>query len=497
MVLLWSGQSASSDGALQLLYIIDIIRFWAEHTYKPTIGTCLSRLQAIKAGRPSIPFEDTLWKSRIAINETNTPWLFHQQNLSKASSTFRSSFNDLGIPQVEAPSHRRSSDQPHLDHDYSPTSRQSSGRINQRNLTPIGERYIIPEIENYNWILDRDPGLCDLLLIRIDRNGKIRRPIILFDSVDWKDKWDEPNFQFILADEMQRHNPDILPRFTMDKRGCNYLWNCGRSKFPYIRSDTQFCAIIPLDLAKYDRQQPKPDECQLFEPLESLLDIPALLSEIDRAYGQWCSCSCSYTEYSPSMILCCNAKCSLGWYHLRCVGLDEDDDRIYWWCDTCRDIPDNERTDIKLIDSDTEYDKTVEASDYRVQRTRTLRRAWNKHPWPSTDAILRKFQKVTLNLDIVKSAAYTIHRQGVKRNLPTPRYWVLSKDKPRKLIMASSREKQLVYHEEVVHENGDDSDDADENEIYSNEEAVDGIEDALESMSLSQGRASPGRGIFG
>ena len=172
---------------------------------------------------------------------------------------------------------------------------------------------------------------------------------------------------------------------------------------------------------------------------------------------------------------------------MKCAGLDETDDREYWLCETCRKIPEKDRKDTEHLDMD--YNEKVEASSYRIQRTRTLRRAWNKHAWPTADAVRREFEKVTLNLDIVKSAAYNIHRKGVKTDLKPPRYWVIFKDKPRKLVMASSREQQLVYHKEVGKEDDEDgSGDTDEDDTSFNDEAVDGIEDALDGMSLGPAR---------
>lgn len=347
---------------------------------------------------------------------------------------------------------------------------------------------MIPEIDSYNWILDRDPGYGDLLLIRIDENGTRRRPIVFFDSVGWTADWNEPEFKSILADEMKRHYSDTLPRFTVDRRGRHYLWHCGPSKFNHIRREIQFCAVIPLDRAEYNRQRPQSKERQLFEPLERLLDLPVLLADIDRAYEQWCSCNGLWNEYSPNMILCHNAKCNLGWYHKKCAGLAENDDPEYWLCTTCRDIPEKDRID---VDPNIEYDDKAEASSYRIQRTRTLRRAWKKHAWPKADAVRREFQKVTLNLDIVTTAAHTIHRKGTQRDSETPRYWAISKENPRKLVVASAREQQLVYHKEVAEEDDEDgSGDTDEDDTYFNDEAVEGVEDALGGMSLSQARTN-------
>lgn len=172
---------------------------------------------------------------------------------------------------------------------------------------------------------------------------------------------------------------------------------------------------------------------------------------------------------------------------MKCAGLEETDDREYWLCETCHKIPERDRKDIENLDMD--YDEKAEASSFRIQRTRTLRRAWNKHAWPKADVVRREFEKVTLNLDIVNSAAYTIHRNGVQRDSELPRYWVISKDKPHKLVMASSRQKQLVYHKEVGKEDDEDgSDDTDEDENSFNDEAVDGIENAFDSLSLGQAR---------
>lgn len=484
MVPLWRGSSEDRDSALQLLYIVDIIKFWAEYTYKPTIGACLSRLQAIKANASPVPLENTLWASQIAINAANTPWFFDQRRPHETSSASRFLFGNLESPQVDSLFGHRSSVQSH-----SPAPRQSSRRRNQRNTTPAREHYAIPEIESYNWILDRDPGEGDLLLIRVDGNGERLRPVVFFELGRGSSMWNDRKFISILADEKQRHNSDIRARFKVDAKGYDYLWNCCAADSRHIRSDTQFSAILPLKREDYERQRVKPDESQLFEPLESLLGIPVLLAEIDRAYEQWCSCNCPWNEYSPDMIQCGNAKCNLGWYHMKCVGLDEDDDLEHWLCDTCYDIPDHKRT----IKSSREYDDTVEASSYRVQRTRTLRRAWNKHAWPSADEVRRKYQKVALNLDLVKSAQLRLHRVGVERDSAPPRYWALPKYKPRKLTMASSRTKQLVYHKEFPDDDDEDSPGGSgENDNASDDEAVDGIEDALDGLNI--GRRPRSRG---
>ena len=60
MVHLWSGVSKDEESALQLLSIVDLIRFWVDYTYKPLIGACISRLEAMKASKKPTPLDSTL-----------------------------------------------------------------------------------------------------------------------------------------------------------------------------------------------------------------------------------------------------------------------------------------------------------------------------------------------------------------------------------------------------------------------------------------------------
>jgi hypothetical protein len=163
------------------------------------------------------------------------------------------------------------------------------------------------------------------------------------------------------------------------------------------------------------------------------------------------------------MIECNNAKCKLGWYYKECVKLNEADCPEFWLCPTCKTLPPQEHSDTK--DLDLKYEKVAETSSWRVQRTRAVRRAWKQHAWPEADAILKTFHEIALNLGIVKYAAYTIHRKGIyeKRKFEIPRYWVLSKHKPQKLVMAGSREWQTVYHPTAVDEDTESSSSDDEN----------------------------------
>ena len=84
---LWSGNVPDKNKALQLLWIIDIIKFWAQYTYKPMIGACVA-LKAHLDKQEKTPLEEqeglhleyTLWKYHITLNEENTPWFLHAVN---------------------------------------------------------------------------------------------------------------------------------------------------------------------------------------------------------------------------------------------------------------------------------------------------------------------------------------------------------------------------------------------------------------------------------
>lgn len=224
--------------------------------------------------------------------------------------------------------------------------------------------YNLHEINKYNWMLDRDFGHGDLLLLLVNRNGKIS--FILINRTSQTVDWNNLTFQSILADEKLRHEP----RFTTDEKNRDYLRNCASVN---IKSDTQFCAVLPMNHEEYSRQNQKPMNEQLYESLKSLLKVSILLHKIDLAYKQWCLCECSWNDNSSLMIECNNAKCKLEWYYKKCVKLNEADCSKFWLCPTCKSLPTRERSDTK--DLDLRYDKVAKASSWRVQRTRAVHRA--------------------------------------------------------------------------------------------------------------------------
>ena len=475
MVLLWTGKITDKHRAFQLLYNIDIIRFWAECTYKPIICTCLRRLEELRLRETPAPLEDTIWDSQITMNKANTPWLFYRRDADEAT------FNDAGTASMENPldgylsTPSSKAQRPSIDQSRSPlrkpTNRQSSNGKATKNSIPV-----IPASEEYNWLLDRSFGTHDHVVIRIDRRGRRLRPLILFDDTKWQiENTQDSKCKMILEQERLRYTPDVRTGFTCDKRSVKYLWSCRGSTLKYIYESTQFCAIIPLNKIAYCNQPVKDVEQQLFEPIEALLHVGMLLASFEAVAEQWCKCQRPANGYEPGMIQCGNARCHLQWYHKECVNLDEDDEPEPWICPVCREIDRDEREEVEQLSLPTWYEGDIEASDQRVQSTRALLHVWHTHRWPSKEAVLETFERVLYNLDIIESSRYRIHSKGIASSLSPPRYWVLKKDDPQVVIRAGPRKRQIVQHEQI--DSGDDEGSSEDLDSHTPNSAIDAIGD--------------------
>ena len=475
MVHLWSGVSKGEDSALQLLCIVDLIRFWVDYTYKPLIGTCISRLKALKACRPQPPLDSTLWMLRIPVNWEHTPWVFSQRRLKRLSSPIRSTDN-LGIPARESSRGRSPSSRQSLQ----PENRSSSRR-EHRSPTPADEQFVMPEKDHFNWLLDRDPGAEDLILLRVSETGKILRPVIIYSTsrlIGGRQKptidWEDDDFNAVIADERRGRRPKITSIFREDQSGRDYLWQSYRSKGSLIRREVQFSIILPVSVVSYRSQNPKSQGTQLFEPLESLFRLQDLLGEIERANKKWCLCERLNNEYSPPMVQCRNALCDISWFHKQCVSFperddDDSDDETPWLCDKCERTPEHKRAPIELKTAEGNF--FARESHKRQHLARAIENVWHKHNWPSQDEIVAKGDEIADKVDIIESAPYKIHPVNAERDSELPRYWATSKDDPKSLILACSRAESLVYHEAMSQE--EDKMDATNNEDDFEEETED------------------------
>ena len=472
------------ESALQLLCIVDLIRFWVDYTYKPLIGACISRLEAMKASKKPTPLDSSLWNLRIPIDREQTPWFFYQRRMKCSTDNLR--LHPLGSNRGHSPSSQQN---------LQPENRRSSRKYH-RSPTPAGEQIVMREKDDFNWLLDRDPGEGDLILLRVSETGKIEEPVIINSTsrlvggrqmltVDWNDD----GFNAVIADERRGRHPEIGSIFRENKWGQDYLWQCYRSKRRRIHRRVQFSIILPVNVTSYGQQNPESQGAQLFEPLESLFRLQDLLGKIERAKREWCSCGLIRNKYSPPMVQCRNALCNISWFHKKCVNFPDSDDDDSWLCEDCEETPEEKRAYIEIKPNESNI--FARASHERLHLARAVEDVWHKHYWPSQDEIIAKIEEVADKVDIIESAPYTISKAGVRRKPELPRYWATSKDEPKELILACSRKESLLYHEAVSDEEGK-NDDTSNLEDF--EEETEDSTDEDDEDELSRPKTTKARG---
>ena len=138
------------------------------------------------------------------------------------------------------------------------------------------------------------------------------------------------------------------------------------------------------------------------------------------------------------MILCRNARCDVGWYHHKCVGLEEDSHQgSDWICESCHGIPFEDR-DI-LCDSDRDIAQSIiDESDDRVQRTRSIAKVWEKHKWPKPSKVLNLFKLIASNIQVEDEfkEQLPLSIDMDSSDLPSG-CWLVAKDHPEQMIEIS------------------------------------------------------------
>jgi hypothetical protein len=394
--------------------------------YKPFSGAGIRRFEAELGNELPPQWQETLLVHQIEINKETFSWLFPeapgaQLQLSSRCTTTRHESQDLVS--------RGPNGSP------SPQSSQLLRGIEQLSLTSIERDYIIPERDYFIWLLDRDPYDGDLLIVRIDREGSILRPLVVFDSE--KSDWEWRDFRNVITEERERIPDVMLTDFRVPQDGGSYIKNCVARSPRYFREpQTQFCAIIPLGQRAYDRQRgPDSLEDTAFGRLESFLGLPRLIRDAEKANEQWCKCKAPFNKYSPSMILCDNMQCPLGWYHKKCVDLDEDFTADHWLCNQClRKFQGVELCQVKGQEIDEEI---REESDVRIQRAKTLARVWEAHNWPSAERVRHLVDRISSRINIRTTAKNTYDTSsGLNiKDSDESRCWAIVRDIP-KVMMA-------------------------------------------------------------
>lgn len=501
MVQLWRGTLAEKDEAYQLLHILDTIRFWAEYTYKPIVGTCLRRLHAMREKSTLTPLSKSLWASKIEINESSTPWMFKRSGHALYSTDLETHPETF----LQAP---RSSPRHHTSSPSRSPRRGASRRPSPAPQSSSEDRFVFPNSEHYNWILDRSTRNKDHVMLRVTERGTVLPPIALFDTAEWPfDSSKEQLYQSYLGIERYGYQCDADTGHLKVPGKRIYQWSLARSRLRHIKPDTQLCIILPLNHEDYHSQPERTREEQLFEPIEDVLKVGELLSCFELEKKRWCTCRCEWNMFSGPMRACDNVKCPLEWHHHRCVGLDEDemedegnvvegreqdyeeeqyddcaDDNADWLCPECEGSPTQQiklRTKCRPWKLPQTYDEYRDASANRMQATRALRTVWDKHKWPESRILIEVIEKVSYDLDIIKESSHKIHRLGVVSALASPRYWVLPKEDPKLVLQAGPRRHQVIDYETSSDEDEEDNDDDTDASGTSTQESSNLVDDPL------------------
>ena len=430
------------------------------------IGASLARLKARVDEHGEVPLEKTLWKSHITLNKKNTPWFFHPANLPprKRSPPHNSSWNSS--PRTRSPPHKPSSSgdsrpklkPKSLSDQCSPWSPETAPeQILHRTLT-LNEQ----QIDDFTWLQDIDPGSGDLLVVRIGREGKIDKPLVLLDST-----MNQNTAQY--SDKVLAH-ADVDIGLIGDGEGVIYLLQKHRGLFS---SDHQFCAILPLEPKVYERRRQKSNKFSIFEPLEQLLDLEGLYriydlecsSHVDRKNPQMKDSSNEVGDekhYTKSYDRSCDKstsedKASRGnghddssddigeekdkekWQKEEEDGKDENDDD-----DDDNDDDDNNDDDDEPITDEDE----LNIQEKWNQHLEDVQKAWKRHKWPDEISQIRTFARVGLRLQLARKKAYNVKYGELYRQVgEVPIDWMMPvKDFGESFLRVEMTEKRSSFN---------------------------------------------------
>ena len=306
--------------ALQFLWIVELIKFWAEYTYKPFIGACLEHIKADIGHCKRVSLERTLWGSHIALNRKNTPWFFFETTLPRYKES------------------------------------QSSVSVSAENNLVLRRRPTLNQklIENYTWIQDRDPGTGHLLVIRVERSGKIAaKPLVLLRDM----KRNTQKTPFL---------PGVdVGYFKTGSAGINVIIRHRRHY--WSRETHQFYAILPVKPKAYFAQFNESSHSAFFAPIEEELDLDDFYRTFDRLSRLPSDCPAPKGTSSSK---------------------------------TTERKSSNKNVNCKTANSSTDLEKLLE----------NIHGAWKRHVWPDKKDLVFAFARVGLALGSVKENV--LHESG-------------------------------------------------------------------------------------
>jgi hypothetical protein len=414
---LWSGDCANETKALQLLYLMDIIALWGQFQYKPFAGACIRVLK--KGTRRDSYLNVNLLEYQRIINDRNFLSIRRDDIATNPSTEPSFKLQRAGTLTPEG---------------------DLDKQIMQRMRSLKLEHYIIPERDGFIWLLHRELRGSDLLVIRVNTDGVKLAPLVIFDDSDWRSK----DFRKIIVEERARMPQNVETDFRYDANNTSALERCfNATAGTCALSELQFCAILPLKRQRRAMDEIEPQ--REFEPLEKLLGLQNLIAAAQTMNELWCSCQQAYTG---AMILCDSTRCMIGWYHNRCVGLPEDYENHDWLCRACKKSGSITYTN---YDNNKNFEQDIlDASDARIQRVKSLSRAWNNHDWPDDDKVRKvMYRKICCEIemdtnvdqfqDTVKCLESERYNPASRRYNRTTRCWAVLRHDPSRLTHIRQR----------------------------------------------------------
>lgn len=373
--LMWSGDCANRNKALQLLYLVDIIALWGQFQYKPFAAACIRTLKARTKGRR----DSCLSNARL---------LKYQKNISVAEFRSLQRGGNFAVTTVTTPDFTSK-----LQRAGTATSEAEMERqiiLGVRSLSL--QSYFIPEKDGFIWLQHRQLYGSDLLVVRVNTEGLVLPALVIFNSTDWK----SDQFRKIIHEEKARMPQNVATEFRYNRHDISVLKKCFDATDGYCNQrDLQFCAFLPLKLCERKRDEETTIQ-RNGGSLSQLLGLQKLIDAVRNTYKRYCSCN---KPESGSMILCDSTRCNIGWYHYGCVGLDvtEDHSRHDWICATCK-----RSSDILISRYDNgKFERGVsEASDERIQLARSVNRAWKDHKWPKAKEVRKLYGQMCCRIEM-------------------------------------------------------------------------------------------------
>jgi hypothetical protein len=285
--------------------------------------------------------------------------------------------------------------------------------------------YFIPERDGFIWLLHRKLCGVDLLVVLVDKEGSVRPPLVIFNSSNWN----STEFERIIREEQSRMPKNVKVDFRYDKEKTSVLQKCFAAHNGYCTMpEIQFCAILPL--SRKGKTLDSSSGQNYFQPLEKLLGLQTLLDAAGSANEEWCKCQQPDTKH---MILCDLADCAVGWYHTECEGLPRNYRAREWICSDCKETP-NKLLRISKYDSANFEQETFDASDKRIQRSRSIHRAWKNHNWPEPDKVRHLINhQIPYAIEVETNASKfqdTVESLERERYVSATRCWAVLKNDP-------------------------------------------------------------------